>query len=89
MTIDEACERYWQGVERHGRAYRDEAKNLEIVSRFIGLETLLVGITPEIIACCSSPSCYADRAIAARRWRTDDGADEAVSETIDGQSTAY
>jgi integrase len=50
MTMDDACHRYWNEVGQYGRAADDEAKNLEIISRFIGPETLLVGITAEIIS---------------------------------------
>ena len=50
MTIDQACERYWTEVGQHARSADDEAKNLELLSRYVGPETLMVGITPEIIA---------------------------------------
>ena len=50
MTVYQACERYWREVGKAERSARDEAKNLEYISRFIGAETLLVSITPEMVA---------------------------------------
>jgi integrase len=50
MTIDQACERYWDEVAQHATSANDQAKNLELVSRFIGPEVLVVAITPDLIA---------------------------------------
>jgi integrase len=50
MTVEQACWKYWEQEARHCRSADDQAKNLEIVSRYIGPEVLLVTITPEMIA---------------------------------------
>jgi len=50
MTVDQACEKYWEEAGKHGKSADDEAKNLELVSRYLGPETLLVALTPEMVS---------------------------------------
>ena len=50
ITVDEACNRYWDEVGQHLPSAINEAKCLEYLSRFLGPDTLLVGITPELVA---------------------------------------
>lgn len=50
MTVAEACERYWDEKMSGTRSAVDQATNLEVISTFLGAETLLVDVTPELIA---------------------------------------
>ena len=50
MTVAEACEKYWDQKMQHVRSAKDQATNLEVVSTYLGPETLLVDITPALIA---------------------------------------
>jgi integrase len=50
MTVAEACDRYWDEKMVNTRSADDQATNLEVISTFLGGETLLVDVTPELIA---------------------------------------
>jgi len=50
MTVAGACERYWEQKMQHTRSAKDQATNLEVISTYLGAETLVIDITPEIIA---------------------------------------
>lgn len=50
MTVAEACERYWDEKMVNARSADDQATNLEVISTFLGGETLLVDVTPELVA---------------------------------------
>jgi integrase len=50
MTVAEACEKYWDQKMQHVRSAKDQATNLEVVCTYIGPETLLVDITPALVA---------------------------------------
>lgn len=50
ITVSEACEKYWDERMVHARSADDQATNLEVISTFIGPDTLLVDVTPELVA---------------------------------------
>jgi integrase len=50
LTVEQACWKYWEEVAEHKRSSRDQAKNLELVAKYLGPDTLLVSITPEMVA---------------------------------------
>lgn len=50
MTVEQACWRYWHEVAINKPSSSDQAKNLELIGTFFGDDTLLVGITPDLIA---------------------------------------
>lgn len=50
MTLEQACWRYWEEVAAQQPSADGQAKNLELLGKFLGGETLLVSITPSLIA---------------------------------------
>lgn len=50
MTVAEACESYWDQKMQYARSAKDQATNLEVISTFLGPETLLVDVTPAMVA---------------------------------------
>jgi integrase len=50
MTVAEACDKYWDQRMKRVRSAGDQATNLEVISTFLGPETLLVDITPAMVA---------------------------------------
>lgn len=50
ITVAEACERYWDEKMAATRSSDDQATNLEVICTFLGAETLLVDVTPELVA---------------------------------------
>jgi integrase len=50
LTVEQACWRYWEEVAEHKKSARDQAKNLELVAKYLGPDTLLVSISPEMVA---------------------------------------
>jgi len=50
ITVAEACERYWDEKMAATRSSDDQATNLEIICTFLGADTLLVDVTPELVA---------------------------------------
>ena len=50
MTVAEACKKYWDQKMENVRSSDDQATNLEVISTYMGAETLLVSITPEMVA---------------------------------------
>ena len=50
MTVSDACERYWDEKMVTTRSAEDQATNLEVISTFLGPDTLLVDVTPDLIA---------------------------------------
>jgi hypothetical protein len=50
MTIEAACWRYWEEVASTKPSAGDQATNLEMICQFLGSETLLVSVTPDLIA---------------------------------------
>lgn len=54
MTVAEACERYWDEKMVNARSADDQATNLEVISTFLGGDTLLVDVTPDLVAKASA-----------------------------------
>lgn len=50
VTVAEACHRMWDEKYEHSRSADTSATNLEVVSTFLGAETLLVDVTPDLIS---------------------------------------
>jgi integrase len=50
MTVDQACLRYWTEISEAKRSAADQERNLELVCELLGPETLLVAVTPDLIA---------------------------------------
>lgn len=50
MTVAEACQKYWDQKMSRVRSAIDQATNLEVISTFIGPETLVIDITPGMVS---------------------------------------
>jgi integrase len=50
MTVDQACERYWQEKLIHSRSADIQATVLETLKDFFGSETLLVTVDPDMVS---------------------------------------
>ena len=50
MTVAEGCDKYWDQKMKHVRSAKDEATRFEVISTYLGPETLLVDITPAMVA---------------------------------------
>jgi len=55
MTVGEACQKYWDQRMKHTRSAKDQATNLEVISTYLGADTLVIDITPEMIADAAAP----------------------------------
>ena len=49
MTVNEACHRWYDEKGRHCESKNDQLRNLELVVKYFGPDTLLVEITPDMI----------------------------------------
>ncbi len=50
ITLEQACWRYWEEVAAQQPSASGQAKNLELLTKFLGGETLLVSISADLIA---------------------------------------
>jgi integrase len=50
LTVDQACRKYWEEVAVHKRSAINQWRNLQLVCEILGPETLLIAVTPNLIA---------------------------------------
>ena len=82
MTVAEACEKYWDQKMQHVRSAKDQVTNLEVVSTYLGPETMLVDITPALVADAALRRAHAP---AGLQSQDEDGrADQAQDHALHG-----
>jgi hypothetical protein len=50
MTVGDACQKYWEQKMQYTRSAKDQATNLEVISTYLGADTLIMDITPAMVA---------------------------------------
>lgn len=50
LTVEQACWKFWEQVAERKRSASDQARNLELIAKYLGPDLLLVSITPEMVA---------------------------------------